>query len=186
MRPKTRMATRTRSAVSGIAQGIIGRPYREDRDLLGLELSHLRLEPSDLFSLLSSDHGEVDHIGGELANGFSLMLRGKRPQTRFDHLGCACHSGHDTRRRSFVPESWRTFLLFASRAAGTLPPSPLVAGPDPGPTRLGRPPWSDRLCRIPSGSDLCLIPGVRGYLCRRHWRCLRLRFQRSLRLAGCR
>jgi len=87
------MATRTRCSASRIARGALRRPDRQRRDLLSLEeLSYLRLEPSDLFALLSSDHGEVDHIGGELANGFGLVLRREGPQSRFDHLGCACHS----------------------------------------------------------------------------------------------
>jgi hypothetical protein len=61
------------------------------RELLCLELSQLLLQPSDRFTLLSCDHGEVDQLRGEFADRFIAMLRREFAQFRFDHLGCACH-----------------------------------------------------------------------------------------------
>jgi hypothetical protein len=42
-----------------------------------------------------------------LANGFGLVLRRERPQSRFDHLGCACHSRARYAQSQLRARAWR-------------------------------------------------------------------------------
>jgi hypothetical protein len=62
-----------------------------------------------------------------LANGFGLVLRRERPQSRFDHLGCACHS----RARYARSQPRARGLAHSSYSAGAPLKSGVIKGAHP-------------------------------------------------------